>query len=112
MAVIGKIREKSALVMIVLGVGMLLFLLPLDQLQSLFTGNDNNLGQVGGTEISGQEFNQRLENAITLWENQNQKTADAQIRESVKEQVWNEIVSDQVLGSQLLELGLVVDAAF
>ncbi len=108
MAVIGKIREKSALVMIVLGVGMLLFLLPLDQLQSLFTGDNNNLGEIGGKEITGQEFNQKVENAIVLWENQNQNTASLQVRESVKEQVWNEIVREVVLISQFKELGLAV----
>ncbi len=108
MAVIGKIREKSALVMIVLGVGMLLFLLPLDQLQSLFTGTNNNLGEIGGTEITGQEFDQKLQNAIALWENQNQNTASPQVRESVKEQVWNEIIREIVLISQFKELGLAV----
>ena len=106
MAVIGKIREKSALVMIVLGVGMLLFLLPLDQLQSLFTGNNNNLGEIGGTEISGQEFDKRLQHAITIWENQN--TANAQVRESVKDQVWDQLIREIVLESQYKELGLAV----
>jgi peptidyl-prolyl cis-trans isomerase D len=108
MAVIGKIREKSALVMIVLGVGMLLFLLPLDQLQSLFTGNNNNLGEIGGREITGQEFDQKLQNAVALWENQNQNAASAEVRESIKEQVWNEIVREVVLVSQFKELGLAV----
>jgi peptidyl-prolyl cis-trans isomerase D len=108
MAVIGKIREKSTLVMIVLGVGMLLFLLPLDQLQSLFTGNNNNLGEIGGTEISGQEFDQRLKNAIVIWENQNQNTANAQVRESVKDQVWNQLIREIVLESQFKELGIAV----
>ncbi|MGB0887946.1 MAG: peptidylprolyl isomerase [Vicingaceae bacterium] len=110
MAVIGKIREKSALVMIVLGVGMLLFLLPLDQLQSLFTGNNNNLGEVGGQEISGIEFNNRLEEGVRLWENQNQNTANAQVRESLKEQVWNQIIREIVLESQFKELGISVSS--
>jgi peptidyl-prolyl cis-trans isomerase D len=108
MAVIGKIREKSALVMIVLGVGMLLFLLPLDQLQSLFTGNNNNLGEIGGTEISGQEFDKRLQNAIVIWENQNQNTANAQVRTSVKDQVWEQLIKEIVLESQYKELGIAV----
>jgi peptidyl-prolyl cis-trans isomerase D len=108
MAVIGKIREKSALVMIVLGVGMLLFLLPLDQLQSLFTGNNNNLGEIGGTEISGQDFDKRLQNAIVLWENQNQNTANAQVRETAKDQVWNQLIREIVLESQYKELGIAV----
>ena len=36
MALIGKIREKSTLLLIVIGVGMLLFIAPYDQIISLF----------------------------------------------------------------------------
>ncbi len=108
MAVIGKIREKSALVMIIIGVGMLAFLLPVDQIQRLFGGNDNNLGEIGGKEITGQEFNQRYENSVSLWENQNQTTASAEVRESLKEQSWNEIIREVVLESQFKELGIAV----
>ena len=99
MAVIGKIREKSALVMIIIGVGMLAFLLPVDQIQRLFSGNDNNLGEIGGKEITGQEFNQRYENSVSLWENQNKSTASAEVRESLKEQAWTEIIREIVLES-------------
>jgi peptidyl-prolyl cis-trans isomerase D len=108
MAAIGKIREKSALVMIVLGVGMLLFLLPLDQLQRLFTGENNNLGEIGGTEITAQEFDARLQNSVFSWENQNQTTANAQVREAIKDQVWNQLIQELVLESQYKELGLAV----
>jgi peptidyl-prolyl cis-trans isomerase D len=110
MAVIGKIREKSVLVMIIIGVGMLAFLLPVDQIQRLFGGNDNNLGEIGGQEITGQEFNLRYENSVTLWENQNKTTASLELRESLKEQAWNEIIREIVLESQFKELGIAVSS--
>ncbi|PCJ01491.1 MAG: hypothetical protein COB15_00805 [Flavobacteriales bacterium] len=110
MAVIGKIREKSALVMIIIGVGMLAFLLPVDQIQRLFGGNDNNLGEIGGQEITGQEFNLRYENSVSLWENQNKTTASVELRESLKEQAWNEIIREIVLESQFKELGIAVSS--
>jgi peptidyl-prolyl cis-trans isomerase D len=108
MAVIGKIREKSSLVMIIIGVGMLAFLLPTDGLTRLFGGVDNTIGEIGSLEITGQEFNQRLEDAIALWENQNKSAATNEVRESYKEQVWNEIIRDFVLVSQFKELGISV----
>jgi peptidyl-prolyl cis-trans isomerase D len=108
MAVIGKIREKSTLVMIIIGVGMLAFLLPTDGLQRLFGGVDNTIGEIGDLEITGQEFNQRHEDAITQWENQNKTAATSDVRESFKEQVWNEIIRDFVLVSQFKELGISV----
>ena len=111
MAVIGKIREKSALVMIIIGVGMLAFLLPVDQIQRLFSGNDNNLGEIGGKEITGQEFNQRYEKSVSVWEGQNQTSASVEIRESLKEQTWNEIVREIVLDSQFEDYLPFIDDA-
>ncbi|MBL4592256.1 MAG: SurA N-terminal domain-containing protein, partial [Flavobacteriales bacterium] len=111
MALIGKIREKSSLVMIIIGVGMLAFLLPTDGIQRLFGGGlDNNYGEIGNIEITAQEFNQRLEDGITSWENENQTTATPEIRESFKDQVWNDIIREVVLESQFSELGIGVSS--
>ena len=110
MAVIGKIREKSSLVMIIIGVGMLAFLLPTDGIQSLFGGNDNSLGEIGEMEITGQEFDQRLQFALSQWESQNQSTATAEVRETFKDQVWNDIIREVVLESQFKELGIAVSS--
>ncbi len=108
MAVIGKIREKSSLVMIIIGIGMLGFLFQ-DGAQSLLSGSaDNSLGEIGDLEITGQEFDQRLQNALTQWENQNKSTATNEVRESFKEEVWNEIIREVVLESQFKELGIAV----
>lgn len=108
MAVIGKIREKSGLVLIVVGIAMLAFLLPTDGLTGLFGGQDNSVGEIGGVEITGQEFDQRLEQAILVWENQNRTSAPTDIRDQFKEQVWNDIIREVVLESQFKELGLSV----
>ena len=108
MAVIGKIREKSGLVMIVIGIGMLGFLFQ-DAASSLFRGsNDNSVGEIGGVAVEGKYFNAKYEEGIARWESQNRTAATEQIRESVREQVWNDIVREQVLGSQIAELGLSV----
>lgn len=108
MAVIGKIREKSTLVMIIVGVAMLAFLLPTDGVTNLFGGTDNSIGEIGDVEINGQEFDQRLEQALSVWEVQNKTAAPTEIRDSYKEQVWNEIIREVVLESQFKELGLSV----
>jgi len=108
MAVIGKIREKSGLVMIIIGVGMLAFLLPTEGIQNLFGGIDNNLGVIGGTEITGQDFDRRLDVSISQWENQNNSSASSEVRESIKEQVWTELIREIVLESQYKELGVGV----
>ena len=82
MAVIGKIREKSSLVLIIVGVAMLAFLLPSDGIRNLFGGADNTIGEIGDIKISGQEFDQKLETAISLWEAQNKTSATNEVRDS------------------------------
>jgi len=109
MAVIGKIREKSGLVMIIIGVGMLAFLLPTDGIQRLFGGGpDNSLGEIGGVEVTAQEFDQRLQVAVSQWESQNSQSANADVRASFKDQVWDEFIREHVLESQFIELGIAV----
>ncbi|MDG1476327.1 MAG: peptidylprolyl isomerase [Vicingaceae bacterium] len=110
MAVIGKIREKSGLVMIIIGVGMLGFLFQ-DGAQSLLgSGPDNSLGEIGGVEVTAQEFDQRLQLAVSRWENQNGTSANADVRASFKDQVWDEFIREYMLESQFLELGLAVSS--
>ncbi|MCB9336435.1 MAG: SurA N-terminal domain-containing protein [Flavobacteriales bacterium] len=109
MAVIGKIREKSGLLLIIIGVAMLAFILgDLFRSGQTFFGDPNSIGEIGDVEISGQDFNNKYEESIARWESQNRQAANEQIRESIREQVWNEIVRDHVLGSQIAELGIAV----
>lgn len=112
MAVIGKIREKSALVMIIIGVGMLAFILgDLFKSGNQLFSDGNNVGEIDGVEISGIDFNNKVEAAVIRWEAQNQGTAaSAEIRESLREQSWNELIMERVLGSQYAELGLSVSS--
>lgn len=108
MAVIGKIREKSGLVMIIIGIGMLGFLFQ-DGAQSLFgSGPDNSLGEIGGVEVTAQEFDQRLQLAVGRWESQNGSSASADVRASFKDQVWDEFIRENLLESQFAELGIAV----
>lgn len=110
MAVIGKIREKSGLVMIIIGIGMIGFLFQ-DGAQSLLgSGPDNSLGEIGGVEVTAQEFDQRLQLAVSQWESQNEASASADVRASFKDQVWDEFIRENVLESQFIELGLAVSS--
>lgn len=109
MAVIGKIREKSALLVIIIGVAMLAFILG-DFIQSgqSFFGGDNNVGVIGDDKISAIDFNNQYEVFINRWEAQNKQKANEQVRESILEQVWNDIIREKVVGSQTSELGITV----
>lgn len=107
MAIIGKIREKSGLVMIIIGLGMVGFLFQ-DAASSLFNGGgDTNVGEVGEVVISARDFDRKLNEFIARYEFQN-GPADAQVRESIREQVWNDIVRENLLVKEFNLLGINV----
>lgn len=95
--------------MIIIGVAMLAFILgDLFKSGRSFFGNDNNVGVIGKDKISAIDFNNQYEVAISRWEAQNKSKATEQVRESLQEQVWNDIIREKVVVSQINELGLSV----
>jgi len=109
MAVIGKIREKSSLLLIIIGVAMMAFILGdmLQSGQSFFSSSNTNVGEIGDVEISARDFDRKLNEFIAQYE-MNNGPADAQVRESIKEQVWNDIIREELLVKQYQILGLDV----
>ena len=109
MAVIGKIREKSMLLLIIIGGAIIAFVLgDLFQSGQQFFSDGNHVGEINGVEITAIEFNNRLERTIASWETQNGTTANSELRASLRDQVWSEIIREQVMETQFAELGLAV----
>jgi len=109
MAVIGKIREQSFLVLIIIGVAILAFVLT--DLFSAKAGGQTgarNLAEVNGQQISPQESDARVQKAYENYQAQTQQELDERTRSSVRESVWNEMTSEILLGKEMNELGIVV----
>lgn len=73
MAVIGKIREKSSLLLIIIGVAMMAFILGdmLQSGQSFFSSSNTNVGEIGDVEISARDFDRKLNEFIAQYEMNN-----------------------------------------
>ena len=58
MALIGKIREQSTLLMIVIGVGMILFIVPYDSIMKMFSGaqTGDSIGTFDGEPMYSKEW--------------------------------------------------------
>ena len=58
MAIIGKIREKSGLVATFVGIGLLAFIIPFNDLMRQFTGEGNSsIGLFNNNEINAKDWN-------------------------------------------------------
>ncbi len=98
MAMIQKIRANSWLLVVLIALGLLGFLV-MDMTsgqQSVFGGVDTEMGNVNGTAIDANEFNNRLNNVF--------RSADY----TQREQLWNFYVEDIILKNEAADLGLGV----
>ncbi len=107
MAAIGKIRKHSTLVLVIIGVALLAFVLT-DAFKSSGRGEIPAIGKIGETEITQQEFERKVTEAINNYEMQQNQPVDDRMRAQIREQVWNQLISETVLHKEYDKLGIAV----
>lgn len=103
MAILGKIRERSMFLIIIIALALFSFVLTglFDANSPLFNKNTNDIGEINGESISREEFaqlvdQQRASNNNRTSQLQNVKTA------------WDNLVREKVYKTQLEKSGIVV----
>ncbi len=103
-----NIRNRSGLLLVVIGFAMLAFILT--DLMSSSNGavsNDLVLGEVGDEEIDYQFFEQRVQQSFDA-----QKSSNPQVNiDQVRNSVWNQVVRETILNNQFNSLGLLVSSS-
>lgn len=105
--VLEKIRNRSGLLLIVIGVGMFSFLAG-DFFSSLNGGpsSQTSVGDVDGESIEIQDFEKRVQ---TSFENQSQNNPNIDVAQ-VRNSVWNQLVRDMIFQKEFDQLGLVISS--
>ncbi len=107
MAVIGKIRERSGLLLVIIGGALAAFILT-----DLFSGRggaqDQVLGVVGGQEISLRDYEQRVGDELDSYRNDFGQQVDQQVTDQVRGSVWNEMVRERVLLERVEDAGFTL----
>lgn len=104
MAILGEIRKKTWLLIVVIGVAMVAFLAgdlfsQNSVVKRLFTGDPNQVGSVNGESISIGEFI-NAQNALGNSQNMSQN--------QISQQVWNRLISQKLISSHAENAGLEV----
>lgn len=106
MAVIGKIRERGNLLVILVGGALLLFVL--DALLSNRSGGrmrgEEAIAEINGDGISAMEFSSRVEEQANLYR-ENGTTVDNQLQEQIRNSVWNDMLREHTLKVQAEKAG-------
>jgi peptidyl-prolyl cis-trans isomerase D len=102
MAVLEKIRSVQWLLfvaLILLGIGMLGFLIPYDAVLALFNqGGNRAVGEIGGASISATEYQMALQTRRDLFNYAN--------NQSLESEVWNDMIEQYLLEDDYKALGL------
>lgn len=108
MAVIGKIREKSTLILIIIGGALLAFVLG-DLLGNKGSmGGPVNIGEINGQEIQGLDFETRVSKNIADYEERNSVPATEEVTSSIRDMVWNQLLIDYIVKKEIEKLGIEV----
>jgi len=106
MALIGKIREKSTLLMIVIGVGMVLFIVPYDSVIKMFSGGqaDNSIGTFNGDPMYSNDwrFEQQVRNLKFQYSRNGQQIPDDYARSAI----FYQMIDDSLLNMELRKVGV------
>lgn len=105
MATLEKIRSKSGLLLVVIGVALLAFIIGdgITSGRTLF-GGGTTIAKVGNDKIDFHEFQRRFEEINQQYQQQNIKQDPAMIQQ----QVLNQMINERLINNELDALGIVV----
>jgi parvulin-like peptidyl-prolyl isomerase len=105
MAAIGKIREQSTLLLIVIGGAMVAFVLGDLFSNQGFSPAEQYVGEVFGEEIDMLEYEQRVEAQEQTMAIAGQPVSSTQ-RQQIRNQVWNNMIQEKIMYRELNKLGM------
>ncbi len=110
MSVLESIRKRTALLVGIIGLALVIFILQsaLETGNSLFGSNERSIGRIGGKYIDYNDFIARLNTAVENYEQNGQQKVDDQNKQMLVDQVWNEFISERVLKVVYKKAGISV----
>lgn len=110
MAVIGKIRQRSGLLIIIIGGALAAFILT-----DLFSGNlgarNQIIGEVGGQEIDMRVFENRVEKEMESYRIEFERPDAGQLGDQVRGSVWNDMVKELAMLPKVRAAGFNITVA-
>ena len=116
MALIGKIRERSGLIVTFVGLGLLLFIIPVDKIWQQFTGDGSiGLGEFNNSVINNKEWNYEYRLAVakdntrrSLINSGQEGVITDEENDNILQTVWSQMISDTIHSIEISKLGISV----
>ncbi len=113
MSALQFLREKAG-VLVAAVIGLSLFLFVVSDFfgkgrgQRLKARRYYEIGEIGGQYISYQDFEARLQNLLEIYKLSGRTNVDEATNESLREQIWQQMIREKILDSQYKKLGIGV----
>ena len=111
MAALGKIRKRGVTLVIVIGLGLFAFIAEEAVRSCEATKNQQRqqIGEVLGNKVNVQEFQELMEEYEEVVKmTQNRDNFSEEELNQIKDQVWNQYVTNQIIAAEAKKLGLTV----
>jgi peptidyl-prolyl cis-trans isomerase D len=111
MAVIGKIRERSTLLLVLVGGALAAFILGdlFSNKRGSFGGSgaDQSIGSVYGSDIDRQNYELKVSEELESRQSVGQP-ANSQMSDQIRDQVWNQMTQEIIVNKEIEKLGLTI----
>ena len=101
MAMIEKIRRQGWLVIVLVGIGIVGFLVPYDAVMAMFGNRNNSVGEIDGQDISAKEWQDAIKVQQELFRYDGNQAG-------LSNDTWNNLVESILMKPQYDEAGIVV----
>ncbi|MFM9984842.1 MAG: peptidyl-prolyl cis-trans isomerase [Flavobacteriales bacterium] len=99
MAMIEKIRQQGWLVLVMVGIGLLGFLIPYDAVMAMFGSTNSDIGEIDGTTINARQWAEVRGVRSRLFQYQSNQS-------QLDNETWNQLVDSTLYTDEFNELGL------
>lgn len=110
MALISKIRERTALVVGFVALGLFLFIAAdvFTSSSGIFGREEANVGEIAGQDVSIQEYQQAIEEIKYSFSVNTGRNPSEREMMSIRQQAWDKMIADIAFTSQFEKLGIYV----
>lgn len=109
MATLEKIRKRSGVLIVIIGLALLAFILGDMFSGGSFSTDQYKIAEINDVTIDYRKYEQRIDDAVeNVKRNNNQSSLDEQTMYQVQDQVWNQLVQELVMGEEFNGAGIAV----
>lgn len=109
MSTLENLRKRSGLLVTIIGLALGAFVLTSLFENNSFSGQESSVGEIAGKAIEYRDFNARAQQAIeNVKQNEGKRSLTEAETNDILQQVWNQIISEEVLDKEYEKLGIIV----